>query len=137
MSAYEIRLRDENTGSYLPMLFAQGADGKDAYAEAQKYGFSGTEEEFYKGVTSGTQIREVTLSETAWTNKAQTVAVTGVLAEGEQIVYVSPKSSSRTKWDGAGVQCIAQEAGKLTFSCGSVPSAAIEIYVGLQKAVTT
>lgn len=42
MSAYEIRLRDENTGSYLPMLFAQGAEQHqmDAYCLRMGGGFS-------------------------------------------------------------------------------------------------
>ena len=42
MSAYEIRLRDENTGAYLPMLFAQGAEQHqmDAYCLRMGGGFS-------------------------------------------------------------------------------------------------
>lgn len=47
MSAYELRILNESTGQYIPLAFIQGADGKDAFAEAQAKGYTGTEDEFY------------------------------------------------------------------------------------------
>lgn len=47
MSAYELRILNESTGQYIPLAFIQGADGKDAFKEAQAKGFTGTEDEFY------------------------------------------------------------------------------------------
>ena len=47
MSAYELRILNESTGQYIPLAFVQGADGKDAFTEAQAKGYAGTEDEFY------------------------------------------------------------------------------------------
>lgn len=69
----------------------------------------------------------VTLAAASWSNKAQTVSVTGVTADNNVLVAAAP--ASRTAWNDAEVYCSAQAAGTLTFACGSVPSADITVNV--------
>lgn len=57
------------------------------------------------------------------TNKTQTINVTGVTADNT--VLVAPDPSSQEAWGKAQVVCTAQAAGKLTFTCKNVPTAAV------------
>lgn len=64
------------------------------------------------------------LTATGWgTNNTQTINVTGVTADNT--VLVAPDPSSQEAWGKAQVVCTAQAAGKLTFTCKSVPTAAL------------
>ena len=74
--------------------------------------------------------RQVILASGSWSNKMQTVSVTGVIAdENTQMVRVTPLSTNRTAYDDAGIKCITQAANSLTFSCEDVPSSNITVYV--------
>lgn len=64
-----------------------------------------------------------TLSASAWSNSAQTVSVSGVTTDST--IIVSPATDSQDAWSKAGIVCTAQAAGKLTFTCKSVPTAAV------------
>lgn len=69
------------------------------------------------------QALTATLTVAGWSNKAQTVSVAGVTANS--IVTVTYAPASHDAWLDAGVYCSAQGAGTLTFTCESVPSAAL------------
>ena len=58
-----------------------------------------------------------------WSNKVQTVSVTGVTASNNAIVAPAPSDS--TAWVAAGIVCTAQGAGTLTFTCIKTPTAAL------------
>ncbi len=67
--------------------------------------------------------RTATLSTGGWSSNKQTVSVTGVTANSILTVTYAP--ASHDAWLDAGVYCSVQGAGTLTFTCESVPSAAL------------
>ena len=75
---------------------------------------------------------KITLTVAGWDNstKQQTVAVADVVAdETTQLILPMPAAASMTAYNGAGIQCTAQAAGKLTFTADTVPTASIDVYV--------
>ena len=68
-----------------------------------------------------------TLTVAGWSSNAQTVTVSGVTASNT--VFVSADAASMSAYGAAGVKCTAQAAGKLTFTCDSVPEAALTVNV--------
>lgn len=69
----------------------------------------------------------VTLSESNWASNKQTVSVSGATASNT--VIVSPAPASHKAYGEAGVYCSAQAADSLTFTCESVPSAALTVNI--------
>ena len=67
------------------------------------------------------------LTTAGWSNKTQTVSVTGVTASNDVVVSAAPSSVSA--YSEAGIVCTAQAAGTLTFTCETVPSSAITVNV--------
>lgn len=68
-----------------------------------------------------------TLTIAGWSNKQQTVNVTGVTSTNN--VIVSPAPTSLSDYADALVYCSAQGSGTLTFTCDTVPSSAITVNV--------
>lgn len=64
-----------------------------------------------------------TLSASKWSNKSQSVSVSGVTASNTVIVTAAP--GSYTKYCESSVYCSAQGSGTLTFTCDTVPTADI------------
>ena len=81
-------------------------------------------------------MRKVTLTVAGWdsSTKQQTVVVSGILADGtKQRVICSPVDESYDSvWNARYVQCVGHAADSLTFQCGEIPTAAIEVYVSIQ-----
>jgi hypothetical protein len=67
----------------------------------------------------------VTIATSDWSSNAVTVTATGVTASNT--VIVSPDSASMADYAAAGVQCTAQGANTLTFSCTSAPTSSLTI----------
>ena len=67
----------------------------------------------------------VTLTVAGWSSNAQTVTATGVTASN--IVFVAPDPDDQSAYTAAGIVCTAQAASALTFTCGTVPTAAIDV----------
>lgn len=77
----------------------------------------------------------ITLTAAGWdaTSKAQTATVTGVLAdETKQVIIPSPAKASMAAYYEAGIICTGQAANSLTFTCETVPTAALTVYVAIQ-----
>ena len=73
---------------------------------------------------------KVTLTVAGWADNQQTVTLTGVLAdEDSQFILPTPAAASRTMYNDCDVQCIAQAADSLTFSCATVPTDALSVYI--------
>ena len=75
---------------------------------------------------------KVTLSTSGWNSstKQQTVNCADVVAdETAQQILPMPATASMAAYNDAGIQCVAQAAGTLTFQCETVPTAAIDVYV--------
>lgn len=80
----------------------------------------------------GTTGHKVTLTVAGWdsSTKKQVVNCAGVVAdETAQQILPMPAVASMTAYNDAGIQCVAQAAGKLTFQCDTVPTASIDVYV--------
>ena len=67
------------------------------------------------------------LTVAGWSSKTQTLSVTGVTSSS--CVIVAPAPDSLEAYAAAGVRCTAQASGKLTFTCQSVPTAALTVNV--------
>ena len=81
-----------------------------------------------------TKAHKVTLTVASWNSstKQQTVSVADVVAdEKAQLILPMPATASMTAYNGAGIQCTAQAAGKLTFTADIVPTVAIDVYVSI------
>lgn len=73
----------------------------------------------------------ITLTVAGWSSNAQTVDVSSVKADSTVIVAPAPESFK--VYGEAGIYCSAQAEGKLTFTCDSVPTAAITVNVVIPR----
>ena len=87
------------------------------------------------GVTKPKQV-SVTLPASGWnsSSKTQAVTVSGVLAdETAQLITLTPALTSQTAYYEAGILCTSQAADSLTFSCETVPTSDLTVYVTIQE----
>lgn len=76
------------------------------------------------------------LSMTGWSSKSQTIAVQGILAdETKQKITVAPASASRAVYTDCMVQCTAQGANSLTFTCEDVPGSNLTVYITIEEVI--
>ena len=76
--------------------------------------------------------RTVTLTAAGWTDKAQTVTCEGVAAdEAKQQIIVMPASKDESVWGAAAVRCVSQGENSLNFTCSTVPTEDISVYVNI------
>lgn len=69
------------------------------------------------------------LTVAGWNSKKQTISVAGVTASN--CVIVAPAPASQEAYVAAGIKCTTQASGKLTFTCQSVPTAALTVNVAI------
>ena len=87
------------------------------------------------GVTKPKQV-SVTLPASGWnsSSKTQAVTVSGVLAdETAQLITLTPALTSQTAYYEAGILCTSQATDSLTFSCETVPTVDLTVYVTIQE----
>ena len=73
---------------------------------------------------------KITLTTAGWADNQQTVTLTGVSAdEDSQFILPTPATASRTMYNDCDIQCITQAANSLTFSCATVPTDALSVYI--------
>lgn len=78
--------------------------------------------------------RTVTLTAAGWTDKAQTVTCEGVAAdEAKQQIIVMPASKDESVWGAAAVRCVSQAENSLNFTCSTVPTEDISVYVNITQ----
>ena len=78
----------------------------------------------------------VILPASGWDSSAKTqaVTVTGVSAtETAQMITPTPALASQTAYYDAGILCTGQAADSLTFTCKTVPTADLTVYVIIQE----
>lgn len=76
----------------------------------------------------------VTLSASNWSSNTQTVTVNGVLAdEAKQLIQPMPAIASQSAYYAAGIMCTGQAANSLTFTCQTVPTENLTVYVVIQE----
>lgn len=114
-----------------------GLPGKSAYQYAVDGGYTGTEEEFQEVLANAggkPMVHGVTLLASAWAGNSQTITVPGVLAdETKQLIQPVPAIASQAAYLAAGVLCTKQAANNLTFTCQTVPTGNLTVYVVIQE----
>lgn len=76
----------------------------------------------------------VTLSASGWSGNSQTITVSGVSAdESAQLIMPVPALASQTAYYEAGILVTGQAANSLTFTCQTVPTADLTVYVVMQE----
>ena len=70
-----------------------------------------------------------------WTNKLQTVSVTGL--EADMDIVVTPDASATRAYSNAGIYCLSQNAGSLTFACETVPSGDLAVNITILGGLST
>ena len=81
------------------------------------------------GAQATVKQRTGSLTVAGWSSKKQTISVTGVSASN--CVIVAPAPASQEAYVAAGIKCTTQASGKLTFTCQSVPTAALTVNVAI------
>lgn len=75
----------------------------------------------------------ITLSSSSWSNNTQTVTVSGVSAtETAQLITPTPAKASQSAYYEAGIMCTNQGTNSLTFTCQTVPTSNLTVYVVIQ-----
>lgn len=75
----------------------------------------------------------ITLSSSSWSSNTQTVTVSGVSAtETAQLITPTPAIASQSAYYEAGIMCTGQAANSLTFTCQTVPTSNLTVYVVIQ-----
>lgn len=75
----------------------------------------------------------VTLTASGWSSNTQTVTVSGVVAsETAQLITPTPAIASQSAYYEAGIMCTGQAANSLTFTCQTVPTSNLTVYVVIQ-----
>lgn len=77
--------------------------------------------------------KTVALSASDWSSNTQTVTVSGVSAtETAQLITPTPAIASQSAYYEAGIMCTNQAANSLTFTCQTVPTSNLTVYVVIQ-----
>lgn len=75
----------------------------------------------------------ITLSASSWSSNTQTVTVSGVVAsETAQLITPIPANASQSAYYEAWIMCTNQGANSLTFTCQTVPTSNLTVYVVIQ-----
>lgn len=78
-------------------------------------------------------VRTITLTAAGWSSNAQSVTVSGVSAsETAQLITPVPKITAQSAYYEAGIMCTGQAANSLTFTCQTVPTSNLTVYVVIQ-----
>lgn len=116
-----------------------GAPGKSAYQAAVDGGYTGTESEFNALLANGgtkPKYKQITLLASGWSSNTQTVTVSGVSAdETAQLIQPAPAVASQAAYYAAGILCTNQAANSLTFTCQTVPTSNLTVYVVIQEVI--
>lgn len=88
------------------------------------------------GASATVIMRKVTLTTAGWNSstKQQTVAVSGILADGtkQRVICSSVDESYDSAWNACYVQCVGHGTDLLIFQCDEIPTAAVEVFVSIQ-----
>ena len=79
------------------------------------------------------QKKSQNLDQTGWSSNTQTVTVPGVVAsEIAQLITPTPAILSQSAYYEAGIMCTNQAENSLTFTCQTVPTSNLTVYVVIQ-----
>lgn len=78
-------------------------------------------------------VRTITLTTSGWSSNTQTVTVSGVSAtETAQLITPTPSIASQSAYYEARIMCTKQAANSLTFTCQTVPTSNLTVYIVIQ-----
>lgn len=78
-------------------------------------------------------VRTITLTTSGWSSNTKTVGVPGVApSETAQLITPVPNITSQSAYYEAGIMCTGQAANSLTFTCQTVPTSNLTVYVVIQ-----
>lgn len=110
-----------------------GKQDKLTGTQGQVVGFDGEGNAVAQESTKPKSV-SITLPASGWSDSTQTVTVSGVLAdETAQLIQPCPAMASQTAYYEAGILCAGQAANQLTFTCQTVPTADLTVYVVMQE----
>lgn len=105
--------------------------GEDTSAVG-RYDYKVLTEGDYKEQFAPTSV-PVTLTTSGWSSNTQTVTVSGVSAtETAQLITPTPAIASQSAYYEAGIMCTNQGTNSLTFTCQTVPTSNLTVYVVIQ-----
>lgn len=130
------------TETVLNKLTINSVESREVYQKMQEKGLI-NEDEIYLVADDGSGSNDtvptackVKLTVAGWNSSAKTQSVTidGVSAdEASQFLLPLPTAASKSAYDDAGIQMTGQAANSVTFTCDTVPTAAIEVWVVIQS----
>lgn len=78
-------------------------------------------------------VRTITLTTSGWSSNTKNVAVLGVSpSETAQLITPTPAIASQSAYYEAGIMCTGQGRNSLTFTCQTVPTSNLTVYVVIQ-----
>lgn len=78
-------------------------------------------------------VRTITLTTSGWSSNTKTVGVPGVApSEAAQLITPVPNITSQSAYYEAGIMCTNQGRNSLTFTCQTVPTSNLTVYVVIQ-----
>ena len=79
----------------------------------------------------------ISIPASGWSSNTQTVTVSGVLSdETKQLIQPVPAIASQSAYYAAGILCTGQAENSLTFTCQTVPTEDLTVYVVIQEVQT-
>lgn len=130
------------TETVLNKLTINSVESREVYQKMQEKGLI-NEDEIYLVADDGSSSNDtvptackVKLTVAGWNSstKIQSVTISGVSAdEASQLLLPMPTAASKSAYDDAGIQMTGQAANSVTFTCDTVPTAAIEVWVVIQS----
>lgn len=106
------------------------ADTATKLKTARKIGgasFDGSSDITLDAIGGTSKAKTGTLAVASWSSNSQSLTIEGITASNN--VIVNPTTDSVTNWNLFGVSCNAQATNSLTFTCKTIPTAAISIQV--------
>ena len=97
------------------------------FTASPAYGISASDISSWNAKQNRVYYTTVNLSASGWSNKQQTVNVSGVTTNNLVIAEYAP--SSKDAWSGAGIYASSQGNGTITFTCDTVPSVQVSAVV--------
>lgn len=129
----EYPVRDAERENYSPKTHSHAAgdinDGTLPIARGGTGASSASAARSALGAQAAVVKQTGSLTVAGWSGSAQVLSVTGVTSSS--CVIVAPAPDSLEAYAAAGVRCTAQASGKLTFTCQSVPTAALTVNVAI------
>lgn len=130
------------TETVLNKLTINSVESREVYQKMQEKGLI-NEDEIYLVADDGSSSNDtvptackVKLTVAGWNSstKTQSVTISGVSAdEASQLLLPMPTAASKSAYDEAGIQMTGQAANSVTFTCDTVPTSAIEVWVVIQS----